>query len=163
MDLNEKILIADKVLFKLNEKRYGQIPELIGRPSSPEEDSKYRIIEDELIKMGLAKKIGGGDNSTIGGFLILEIKPKGLNLVLQEKSIKVLYSDQLDKTELENKIQALQLEELEYKRTIRDQEQRIRDLTEKTKFIKLVKGYWWILITFFPIGYLIGKLMEQLF
>ncbi len=76
MNLEEKIDLIDNVLPKLRE-RIGEVTEFLGRPRSPDEDSKFRVLENEIIELGMAKKIGGGDNSTTGGFITLEILPKG--------------------------------------------------------------------------------------
>jgi hypothetical protein len=64
--------------------------------------------------------------------------------------------DQLKKVNLE-----LQNNELEYKATIRDQEQRIRDLEEADKFLSVLKKYWWLFLTVLSLGYAIGSLISK--
>jgi predicted nucleotide-binding protein len=97
MELNEKIELVDKVLIGLvNANR--TVPEIIdGNNKFPisrsEKDWKYRIIEQELIKLELAKKLRGGDNSTIGGYIVFKLLPKGFDLVDSIKSVAELYDE----------------------------------------------------------------------
>jgi hypothetical protein len=56
------------------------------------------------------------------------------------------------KEQLELDILNLQKESLEYNLTIRKQQDRIRNLEEQTKFIELLKGYWWVLLICIGIG-----------
>lgn len=65
------------------------------------------------------------------------------------------------KEQLELDILNLQKESLEYNLTIREQQARIRNLEEKTKFIELLKGYWWVLIICGGIGRYIGTLLDK--
>ena len=48
------------------------------------------------------------------------------------------------KEQLETEVLKLQKDSLEYHVTIREQQDRIRDLEEQTKLIELLKGYWWV-------------------
>lgn len=59
-------------------------------------------------------------------------------------------TEQKEQLEIENL--KLQNENLEYSKTIREQLTRIRNLEEKTKFIELLKLYWWVLIGCIGIG-----------
>jgi hypothetical protein len=56
------------------------------------------------------------------------------------------------KAQLETDILKLQKESFEYQLTIREQQDRIRNLEEKTKFIELLKGYWWVIGVSIGIG-----------
>lgn len=162
MELNEKIELIDKVLKGLVIKD-DIVPWIIdGNQRNPvprsEKDFKYRIIENELTVLELAQKIRGGDNSVRGGYFVFRLLPKGIELIDSKKSVSELYS-QIDKEKvLEIKIKEYSLEKLEYEKTIRTQEQRIRDLSEQLKTISLVQKYWWVLITLFSIGLFVGKL-----
>lgn len=58
---------------------------------------------------------------------------------------------------LDFELKQLQKESLEYAKTIRDQESRIRDLTEQLRFINLIRQYWWFIGACITLGFLIGK------
>ena len=163
MELNEKIELIDKVLKGLVIKD-DTVPWIIdGNQINPvprsEKDFKYRIIENELTVLELAQKISGGDNSVRGGYFFFRLLPKGIELIDSKKSVSELYS-QIDKEKvLEMKIKEYSLEKLEYEKTIRAQEQRIRDLSEQLKTISLVQKYWWVLLTISGLGFSIGILL----
>jgi len=63
---------------------------------------------------------------------------------------------------LESELKALQIENLEHSKTIRDQEGRIRDLSEKVKFVSLIKQYWWVVITCISIGWMLGEFLHKI-
>ncbi len=158
MKIEEKIALIDQILPKLFDEN-GMLTDFLGSPKSNVEDKKYRIIENELIELGLVKKLGGGDNSTPSGFIRFMIEPKGSELIIQKKSVKSLYDDEIEALKLEKELKNYQLKELKYKETIRDQEQEIRDLKQKVLKFQILKNYWWLLGIF---GYGIGKLIEAL-
>jgi hypothetical protein len=56
------------------------------------------------------------------------------------------------KEQLETEILKLQKDSLDYQLTIREQQDRIRNLEEQNKFIELLKGYWWVLLICIGIG-----------
>lgn len=60
----------------------------------------------------------------------------------------------------ENELKRLQKESLEYQLTIREQQDRIRNLEEKTKFIELLKGYWWVIGISIGIGIGLKELLD---
>ena len=62
--------------------------------------------------------------------------------------------------ELEKENLNLDIENKKYLKTIRVQESRIRDLEEQTKFIELLKLYWWILLVCLVIGIGIKELWD---
>lgn len=149
MNEEEKVKFIDQFLLALNNTDFGTVPEFfLGfnkvPPSNSLEDRKFRIIENELINLGLAKKLRGGDNSTIGGYMELEILPKGMELVISGLSVSNLYKEIREQSDQDKKIKELTIENFQYKQALREQEQRILDLTEKTKIIDLVKGYRWV-------------------
>jgi hypothetical protein len=164
METKEKVIFIDKVLDVLNRTNRGTVPELLdGFQKYPEQgsdlDKKYRIVEHELIKHELAEKLEGGDNSTIFGYIHFALLPKGMEFVISKKSVAELY-DKADSEKLtEQKTKQLTLEKLEYEKTIREQEQRIRNLTEDLKFMSLFQKYWWFVATFFGVGLALGKLI----
>ena len=164
MELNEKIELIDKFINGLRVNNFGTVPEILdGFQSFPElqsdTDLKYRIIENELTKLELAQKIRGGDNSVIGGYFVFQLLPIGIELVESNKSVADYYS-KIDKEKtIELKIKEYSLEKLEFERTVREQEQRIRDLSEKLKVISLFQKYWWLIVTALGLGYSIGKLL----
>jgi len=67
------------------------------------------------------------------------------------------------KEHAETEILKLQKDSLEYQLTIREQQDRIRNLEEQNKFIELLKGYWWVLIICLGIGRLLGMLWDKIF
>jgi ERCC4-related helicase len=91
----------------------------------------------------------------------------GLSVFKKGGWLKYLSNQEKEKTELELKtqekelldteIKILQKGKLEYEETIRAQNDRIRNLEEKIKFISLIKLYWWLIPSFITIGFLIAK------
>ena len=84
-----------------------------------------------------------------------------------EKELNDQYNlvvEQQQKEVLEKEVLELQKDNLEYQKTIRKQEKRILDLTEKTGFFGVLKGYWWLLgaiaIVFYAIGQFLHLLMN---
>lgn len=143
MNLNEKIELIDKVLLGLKTSNCFTVPELVdGFQKYPipksDIDLKYRIIESELISLKLAEKRRGGDNSTIGDYIEFRLLANGIELIESKKSVGELYSEIEKEKRVESKIKEYSLEKLEYEKTIRNQEQKIRDLTEKLQFINLI-------------------------
>ncbi len=65
------------------------------------------------------------------------------------------------KGELEIENLKLQNENLEYKRTIREQNEIITKLEIKLKTIELIKAYWWVIIASIGIGIFIRKLWDM--
>ena len=63
---------------------------------------------------------------------------------------------------LESDLKSLQKESLEHSKTIREQEGRIRDLTEKLRLVSLFKQYWWVITTCIGIGWLIGEFLDKI-
>lgn len=166
MEIEEKIVLIDKALNGLITSNCNTIPELIDGfqkfpRSKSETDLKYRIIENELITFGLAEKIKGGDNTTIGGYFKFKLLPKGIELIESQESAKVLYDQSEKEKEVNFKIKEYTLEKLEYEKTIRNQEQRIRNLTEQLKVMSLIQKYWWLLITFLGLGYSIAEIIDK--
>lgn len=84
-----------------------------------------------------------------GGWLkyIIDIESDRQKSMKQKKSVE----------SLDFVLKKLQKESLEYAKTIRDQESRIRDLTEQLRFIRLVRQYWWFIGACLTLGFLIGK------
>lgn len=79
---------------------------------------------------------------------------------------KKYFHDELDRIEKEeNKEQLktenlkLQNDNLEFSKTIRKQESRIRDLEEKTKLFELMKSYWWFICICIGFGMFLLKLL----
>ena len=87
MKEDEKIELIDKVLKGLNTTELYTVPELIDGfqkypISKSEKDSKYKIIEQEVINLKVAKVFGGGGNDSISGYYFLKITPYGLEFIL---------------------------------------------------------------------------------
>ena len=168
MENEEKIIFIDKVLEVLNRTNTGTVPEIInGFRKYPNQDSdldkKYRIVEYELLRLELAEKLEGEDNSATSGYMHFRLMPKGMEFVISKKSVAELYNKADNEKLTEQKIKQLTLEKLEYEKTIRCQEQRIRNLTENLKSISIIQKYWWLIATFFGLGLMLGKLIFGLY
>ncbi|WP_299255310.1 hypothetical protein [uncultured Lacinutrix sp.] len=73
-----------------------------------------------------------------------------LELKIQEKEI------------LDTEIKLLQKNKLKYEETIREQNDRIRNLTEKLKWVSLIQKYWWVIVTCIGVGWSLGELLDKL-
>ena len=82
---------------------------------------------------------------------LLKIKEQSQEKELEQKSEE-------KRRKLKDKIDVLNYESLKHKKTIREQEDRIRDLTEQLTFINLLKSYWWVIGIGFGFGLAIAKL-----
>lgn len=69
-----------------------------------------------------------------------------------------LKTQEKDKLDLE--IKSLQKENFEYQQTIREQNDRIRNLDEQIKFISLIKLYWWLIPILISIGVFLKVLWD---
>jgi hypothetical protein len=162
METEEKIAIIDKVLIMLNSTNIDTVPELIhGFRKYPDQNSdldrKYRIVEHELMRLELADKVEEGDH-LINGYKYFKLSLKGMEFVISKKSVAELYVKADNEKLTEQTIKQLTLEKLEFEKTIRDQEQRIRNLTEKLNVVSLFQKYWWVFVTFFSVGLILGKM-----
>ncbi|RLJ69095.1 hypothetical protein CLV86_0489 [Lacinutrix venerupis] len=108
-----------------------------------------------------------GTESTIG---ILPVKHSGLidDFLLKggfnkiESDLKSDSEFDKEKNKLDLEIKLLQKNKLEYEETIREQNNRIRNLTEDLKFISLIQKYWWVVITCIGIGWSLGEILDKL-
>lgn len=73
-----------------------------------------------------------------------------------ENSVK----DSKDK-QLEKDLKRLQKENLEYSQTIREQDNRIRDLNEELKLMGLIKQYWWFIGACIGLGYMVREFLDK--
>ncbi len=67
-----------------------------------------------------------------------------------------------EKETLDIEIKVLQKDKLIYEKTIREQNDRIRNLTEKLKFVSLMQKYWWVIVTCIGIGWALGEILDRL-
>lgn len=74
---------------------------------------------------------------------------------------KKIFSDFANDS-LDLEIKLLQKRKLEYEEKIREQNDRIRNLTEKLKFISLIQKYWWVIVTCIGIGWYLGEVLDKL-
>jgi hypothetical protein len=109
MEENEKIKIIDAFLKALDAVTViCTVPGLLDdHPDvslNKTKERKYRIIEEEMERFKLVHFIEGKDNSTIDSFAYYRLAPKGLELLINDMSCKVLYdaeNRQKEKEELE--------------------------------------------------------------
>jgi hypothetical protein len=167
MEINEKVELIDKFLQGLSKTHgSGTVPEIIdGFQKFPsrysDKELKYRIIEGEIIALRLAEKIGGGDNSVINGYFIFKLSTKGIELVESQRSVSDLYNQIQIEESIDSRIKEYSLEKLEFEKTIREQDQRIRDLSERLALLNLIQKYWWLLLTILGLGYSVGKWLRM--
>jgi hypothetical protein len=83
--------------------------------------------------------------------------------------IRHLAVSQLEKEKEENELKKLKIknielqnENLEFSKTIREQESRIRNLEEQNNFFELLKSYWWFILTCLGIGVTLGKNLDTI-
>lgn len=105
------------------------------------------LVEEEIIK-------AENENS----FNDLKLTKKGKLVGKNELTFKLNKKGYL---EIENA--KLQNEKLEYELTIRNQKERIRNLTERLTKIKLLKAYWWLLGIIFMIGLYFNVIYNLIF
>ncbi|OBX22052.1 MULTISPECIES: hypothetical protein [Bizionia] len=115
----------------------------------------FKIAESEgLIEkrsrtyIGLTKK--GFDIQKSGGWI------KHLESIESEKQ------KMLDKDNLDLEIKVLQKDNFEYQHTIREQNDRIRNLTEELQFVNLIKQYRWLIGACIGLGWFLGEILEKI-
>lgn len=70
--------------------------------------------------------------------------------------------EQNESMQIGRKLKLDTIENIEYQKTYREQEQRIRDLTEQLNGWSLIQKYWWALLTCVGLGAGIGKILSNL-
>jgi hypothetical protein len=141
----EKVFITGQFVKDKDDKEYDNIDEIKDYMQS---NGLVRIVEIRWHPTEKARDI-----SKEGGWLKHLDKLKQTHLLQQAK---------LDsKDQLETEILKLQKDSLEYQLTIREQQDRIRNLEEQTKSIELLKGYWWALLICLGIGTYIGTVLDK--
>jgi hypothetical protein len=66
------------------------------------------------------------------------------------------------KENLDSEIKHLQKDKLKYEETIRDQNDRIRNLTEDLRFISLIQKYWWLIGACIGLGWFLGEILDKI-
>lgn len=104
---------------------------------------------DILAQLRYVRKIGEIEGSRLG---LVFYKEQGLDLFLSEGGFTTQYNKkELEQKQADNRQNLetqnleLQNEALRYQTTIRDQEDRIRNLDEKVKHFEILKNYEWII------------------
>lgn len=88
-------------------------------------------------------------------------KDGGFTTVFNDLQSEVNHKEKTEqKEQLVTDVLKLQKENFEHLKTIRNQESRIRDLEEQTKFIGLLKLYWWAILICLGIGATIKELWD---
>ena len=80
----------------------------------------------------------------------------------QEKQETEFELKKQEKELLDTEIKLLQKNKLKYEETIREQNDRIRNLTEKLKWVSLIQKYWWVIVTCIGAGWSLGELLHKL-
>lgn len=109
---------------------------------------EYEILEIDLVHNPNFRKNGLTKSFLNNG---------GFTKIFNEKDVELLSIK--ESKEKDEKIKELQLEEFNYKKTIRNQEQRIRDLEEELKLITLIQKYWWVIGVLIGIGISIERFL----
>jgi len=95
-------------------------------------------------------KYGYGNAAVKNGFTETFKEHGGFKTIYQDEWNRIEKEVQKEQLNIENL--RLQNDNLEFLKTIRDQEAKIRNLEEQTKFMELLKSYWWVLLTCMGIG-----------
>tara|TARA_R110000796_G_scaffold252637_1_gene389550 strand:- start:1963 stop:2427 length:465 start_codon:yes stop_codon:yes gene_type:complete len=128
MNEDERIQFIDKCLRELYESSSRTVPDLVSGNITPPSlnstlDRKYRFIESEIVRLGVAEITRNGDN-TAYEYHYFSITPKGIDLILGDKSIAQLYEEEreqkrrrdleVEKTEIDLEISKNVLKEYPY-------------------------------------------------
>jgi hypothetical protein len=130
MSPKEKSEWIDKILDSLNKNGVGSVSDIIfgyGRHPRPgeSEDNKIRIIENELIQLGLVIVTEEGNtNKTINGYYYFIISPKGIEQLNNKKTTYEIYKDAERDKDLQEQIQKLTAENLKLERRVLKQQSR---------------------------------------
>lgn len=68
---------------------------------------------------------------------------------------------EISSKKIEDENLKLQNENLIYSKTIREQEQRIRNLDENNKIFEVIKNYWWLLASLYALGIATSKFLLE--
>lgn len=116
------------------------------------------IVINILIEVNWLIKKGTGYQLVTDKYLIIQKHGSYSNYLhfietKQQKNVE----EQNELMQLDRKVKSLTVENLEFQKTIREQEQRIRNQTEQLNKWSLRQKYWWaITICFTIIGFVIG-------
>jgi len=80
----------------------------------------------------------------------------------KEKQQTELELKSQEKESLDIEIKLLQKDKLKYEETIREQSDRIRNLTEDLKFVSLIQKYWWLISACIGLGWSISEIIEKI-
>lgn len=127
-------------------------------PQKFEHNEKYEI-KDFLIEENIIEDWGdaGKHKLTKLGKEIVTVH-KGIKNYIEFKQNQIQKAIDIKTFENENII--LQNQKLKFEETIRNQEQRIRDLEEQTLFITLIQKYWWVIGISVGIGIGLAELWD---
>ena len=112
------------------------------------------LIEDNwLINNGIRYELGLGKYPIIEEYGSYSKYKKSI-----ENEQQKLNEEHSEIMQLDEKLKLLSIDNAEFQKTTREQDQRIRDLTEQLNKWSLIQKYWWLIGTCFGIGIGIGKL-----
>lgn len=116
------------------------------------------IVINILIEDNWLKKNGSRYELGSGKYPVIQEYGSYSNYIHSiEKEQQKRAEEQNELMQLDKKVKSLTIENLEFQKTIREQEQRIRNLTEQLNKWSLRQKYWWaITICFTIIGFVIG-------
>lgn len=127
-------------------------------PREFEYNEQYEI-KDFLIEENIIEDWGdaGKHKLTRLGKEIVTVH-KGIKNYIEFKQNEIQKVIDIKAFEEENII--LQNQKLKFEETIRNQEQRIRDLEERNHFLNLLQKYWWVIVTSIGIGLGLAELLD---
>ena len=122
-------------------------------------------IIDYLVENDLIKSVGGQYKSGNNVY----IRPKGKDILEYGSWKEYIYSISnkqneqikidIERQYIKDKIDKLTLDSLEHDKTVRTQNDRIRNLEEKLKRVNVIKEYWWLI----GLGVAIGQGLVELY
>ncbi len=115
---------------------------------------KHMLKEDLITVSDTTSKITPlGDKIVKKGGWLVELQKRNSQIKKEFKKTELKESLEID-------IKLLQKDNFEYLKTIRNQNDRIRNLEEQIKTISLLKLYWWLIPTCIVVGIFLAQIWD---